>query len=147
MAIAQDGYWNRLNAIDVALAQLSTSSKNISALKTQIQFRRIVLQQQHPDRIVFQWSSHGRQFTWEELRAHLCLLLPQSEPPAPVSASSSTAVSELIATTVICFTACSNCTIFPTTWGRAYISTYLFYTYRKWKSALAQTKLLMSYSC
>eukprot|EP00117_Sycon_ciliatum_P012827 scpid73032/ scgid13743/ len=55
----QDDLWTTADTVTTQLASLPTVSAKVAALKTQIRFRRIVLNQD-ADKHAFRWSSAGR---------------------------------------------------------------------------------------
>ena len=52
-------------------------------LKYQLDFRKKVLQQTHPDKVVFQSSHLGRHFTVDEMKNNLAQLLPRTQEQTP----------------------------------------------------------------
>eukprot|EP00117_Sycon_ciliatum_P043028 scpid76657/ scgid31214/ len=76
-SIALTGLWSTPDTVAEKLALLPTAAAKLAALKKQVRFRRVVLQQQG-DKILFQWSSGGKAFTWEELGKHLLQLIREA---------------------------------------------------------------------
>ena len=70
------GLWQAIDQIDAGLEGLRSKTAKLKALKVQLDFRKKVLQQTHPNKKVFQSSHLGRQFTVDEMKDHLTQLLP-----------------------------------------------------------------------
>ena len=70
------GLWTARSEVRQHLCEIKCKKDKISALKTQINFRKKVLNQSHSDKLVFQFSSNRRAFTVEELTENLMKLLP-----------------------------------------------------------------------
>ena len=60
------------------LAKLKSKSAKLKALKSQLNFRRRVLEQKHPDKDVFVFSRKGKQLSVDELVSNLENLLTTS---------------------------------------------------------------------
>jgi len=81
--IAQVGLWSTEDEVLAKLATVPLVSKKVSTLKTQVKFRKVVLQQQ-ADKSLFQYSANGKAFTWQELAKNLIsLITAASEEQAP----------------------------------------------------------------
>ena len=74
------GLWRTGDEIAMKLSTLPLVSKKVSVLKTQIKFRRLVLQQQ-AEKSLFQWSTGGKALTWQELAGNLVRLTGTSLEP------------------------------------------------------------------
>ena len=61
--IGRLGFWTTDCEMQRALDQLSSDAQRVQALKAQIKFRKVVLQQAYDNKVVFQWSAGGRVFT------------------------------------------------------------------------------------
>jgi len=72
--IGRVGLWTTAETVTLQLSTLPTNGAKVAALKTQIKFRKIVLQQPG-DKILFQWSAANKQFSWQELAQNLLRLL------------------------------------------------------------------------
>ena len=69
------GLWQYPEAVDQHLKQIHTNSEKIKALKTQIQFRKIILEQKHQDKKVFQFSEKGKAYEITKLRENVKILI------------------------------------------------------------------------
>ena len=67
------------------MCQLKSIKAKQGALKLQINFRKKVLGQTHPEKIVFQFSHNKRQFPVAELKENLLKLLSHEEPAAELT--------------------------------------------------------------
>ncbi len=67
---------NHWSKIEAGLLKLKSKTSKLKALKTQLDFRKKVLQQTHPNKIIFQLSHQGRQHTVNEMKHNLLKLLP-----------------------------------------------------------------------
>ena len=76
--IVQCGLWQTHDDIMKGLAMEKSKSAKIKALKAQLNFRRRVLEQQHPDKEVFAFSRKGKQLSVDELVSNLEKLLSTS---------------------------------------------------------------------
>lgn len=73
------GLWQSADQIEAGLAKLKSKTSKLKALKTQLDFRKKVLQQTNPNKIIFQLSHQGHHFTVDEMKRNLCQLLPEKE--------------------------------------------------------------------
>ena len=73
------GLWQTTDQIEAGLANLKSKTSRLKALKTQLDFRKKVLQQTHPNKVIFQFSHQGRHFTVDEMKGNLSQLLPDKE--------------------------------------------------------------------
>jgi len=81
--VALIGLWQDIHQVEAGLDKLKSRSAKLKGLKTQLDFRKKVLQQTHPNKIIFQSSHLGKQFTVEEMKEHLNQLLGCSEMTIP----------------------------------------------------------------
>ena len=67
------GFWSTTEAMGAGLHKCQTVTSKKAALKSQdsFWFRKVVLEQSHENKVLFQWSTQGKQFTWEQLKDHL----------------------------------------------------------------------------
>ena len=72
------GMWKTNEEIDEKIANISTEKDRKIAIKTQIQFRKIVLGAKHEDKKVFQMSSEGKAFSSQMLVGNLKEIIRQS---------------------------------------------------------------------
>ena len=79
LEIATLGLWQDSDQVEEGLKKLRSKSAKIKALKYQLDFRRKVLLQTHPDKVVFQSSHLGRHFTVDEMKSNLAQLLPRTQ--------------------------------------------------------------------
>eukprot|EP00117_Sycon_ciliatum_P031742 scpid18085/ scgid24773/ len=84
VAIGQAGCWTDTDIITSKLAGIATVSGKVSALKTQLKFRKVVLQQK-ADKKLFQFSHAGKQLTWQQLAANLLELVGSTVTPVTTS--------------------------------------------------------------
>ena len=101
--IGDIGFWTTPEQLHAGLARCKSAAEKLSVLKTQLLFRRKVLNQVHPNKIVFQWSSKGHLFTWVEKSTHLLELIADGAAttiliPAPSNVVSSAPASALCPT-------------------------------------------------
>ncbi len=75
-SIISMGLWQTIGQIEAGLLKLKSKTSKLKALKTQLDFRKKVLQQTHPNKIIFQLSYQGRQHTVNEMKHNLLKLLP-----------------------------------------------------------------------
>lgn len=61
------GLWQTTDQIEAGLANLKSKTSRLKALETQLDFRKKVLQQTHPNKVIFQFSHQGRHFTVDNL--------------------------------------------------------------------------------
>ena len=73
--ISEVGLWTTTHDVSARLAAIPLASRKIAAIKSQIRFRKIVLQQTHQGKTFFQWSAGGKVFTWQELAQNLLKLI------------------------------------------------------------------------
>ena len=71
----QCGLWQTHDDIMKGLAKEKSKSAKVKALKAQLNFRRRVLEQKHPDKEVFSFSRKGKQLSVDELVSNLEKLL------------------------------------------------------------------------
>ena len=76
--VQQSGLWSSPEDVASKVAVESTAARKIAALKTQIRFRKIVLQQK-ADKRLFQWSAGGRNFSVTELQENLVALVTANQ--------------------------------------------------------------------
>ena len=76
-AIVSAGLWQSMEQVDKALQALPNERQKKDALKTQLKFRKVVIQQTHPDRpSVFHFSQNkGTAFSSQILKENLASLL------------------------------------------------------------------------
>ena len=74
----QCGLWQTHDDIAKGLAKERSKSAKLKALKAQLNFRRRVLEQKHPDKEVFAFSRKGKQLSVDELVSNLEKLLSAS---------------------------------------------------------------------
>ena len=74
------GLWITQEEVEDGLSELKTSKAKQDALKSQINFRK-VLCQTHPDKMVFHFSHNRKQFSNVELKENLLKLLSSYEEP------------------------------------------------------------------
>ena len=74
LEISKTGLWTTPEEVSLQLSSISTASGKLAALKSQLKFRRFVLQQP-ADKSLFQWSSAGKTFRWQELSQNLLTLI------------------------------------------------------------------------
>ena len=97
LRIQSIGLWTARSEVRQHLCQIKCKKDKISALKTQISFRKKVLNQSHSDKLVFQFSSNRRPFTVEELTQNLMKLLPPADdPPCTLSVAEISVDPELL---------------------------------------------------
>ena len=72
------GMWKTNQEIDEKITNISTEKDKKIAIKTQIQFRKIVLGAKHKDKKVFQMSSEGKAFSSQMLVGNLKEIIRQS---------------------------------------------------------------------
>ena len=77
-SVMSDGLWQTREQVEVGLMSYRSKAAKLKALKYQLDFRCIVLQQVYSDKSVFQAQIKGRKFTIEEMKENLCKLLKQS---------------------------------------------------------------------
>ena len=70
--IGEAGFWS---SGDMVVSNLATVAAKLSALKSQIKYRQVVLQQKAERKELFQWSSGGKAFSWQDLVGHLLELI------------------------------------------------------------------------
>jgi E1A/CREB-binding protein len=81
--------WTSKCDITNGLAQFSRKFDKLRALKLQIKFRHIVMNQTHPDKSLFKFSHKGKQYSITQLTENLCHLLGDDSasysdtPPSP----------------------------------------------------------------
>ena len=75
------GLWQTVYQIEVGLMKLKSKTSKLNALKTQLNFRKKILQQTHPSKTIFQFSHKGHQYTVDEMKQNLSELLPDAEQP------------------------------------------------------------------
>ena len=73
--IVRCGLWQTHRDIVTALSKEKSKSAKLKALKAQLNFRKKVLEQRHPDKDVFAFSSKGKQLSVDELVSNLKKLL------------------------------------------------------------------------
>ena len=73
------GLWTSANEVQDGLDMLTTKAKKVNAVKVQINFRRKVLGQSHPDSSVFKFSKNHKQHSLMTLKENLLKLLPVPE--------------------------------------------------------------------
>lgn len=73
------GLWQTVSQVEAGLAKLKSKTSKLKAMKIQLDFRKKVLQQAHPNKVIFQLSHQGHHFTVEEMKMNLCQLLPKKE--------------------------------------------------------------------
>ena len=78
-AIISMGLWQTTDQIEAGLSKLRSKTSKLKALKTQLDFRKKVLQQTHPNKLVFQLSHMGHQYTVDEMKQNLLQLLPHGK--------------------------------------------------------------------
>ena len=61
LEISKTGLWTTPEEVSLQLSSISTASGKLAALKSQLKFRRFVLQQP-AEKSLFQWSSAGKTF-------------------------------------------------------------------------------------
>ncbi len=84
LKIQQTGLWTTRREVKEKLDQIKCKKDKLSVLKSQLNFRRKVLNQSHTDKFVFQFSANRRVFTIEELSQNLFKLLPlEIDPHSP----------------------------------------------------------------
>ena len=75
-AIVQHGLWQTTSQVETALSIIRSETGKREALKVQLRFRKMVLQQQYEDMSVFQFSKKGAgQFPSDVLKQNLLLLI------------------------------------------------------------------------
>ena len=72
------GLWKTSSEIDAQISKISNEKDKKISIKTQIQFRKIVLGAKHKDKKVFQMSSDGKAFSSEMLAHNLKEIIRQS---------------------------------------------------------------------
>lgn len=90
------GLWTNEEHVISGLAVYSTQHKKKEALKLQISFRNKVLGQKHSNKDVFKFSHHKKQFTVDELKQNLLLLIGVDEGASGPSASESNCLSYIV---------------------------------------------------
>ena len=82
------GLWQSTQDIEKGLSLLKTKREKVKALKTQLDFRKKVLEQAHPDKSVFFITRHSRQLSITEISNNLGRLLSSSQTQSsPISPS------------------------------------------------------------
>ena len=74
-AIVSAGLWQSMEQVDKALQALPNERQKKDSLKTQLKFRKVVLQQTHPNPSVFHFSHKGTAFSSQILKENLASLL------------------------------------------------------------------------
>ena len=74
------GLWTSRDLVESGLLQFRSKTAKLKALKVQLDFRRKVLQQTHPEKLIFQSSTKGHPFTVEEMMQNLLCLLSDKAP-------------------------------------------------------------------
>ena len=74
LGIGKTGLWTTPEEVSLQLSSISTASGKLAALKSLLKFRRFVLQQP-AEKSLFQWSSAGKTFRWQELSQNLLTLI------------------------------------------------------------------------
>ena len=87
------GLWQSKSDVSQGLAKLHSKADKLKALKTQLAFRKKVLEQKHPDKDVFHLSKSRKQLTVDEVSRNLIKLI---EPSSQVQLVSSSANETLI---------------------------------------------------
>ena len=65
------GLWQTVYQIEAGLMKLKSKISKLNALKTQLNFRKKILQQTHPSKTIFQFSHKGHQYTVDEMKQNL----------------------------------------------------------------------------
>ena len=73
--ITQHGLWQSEEQVKRLLTLYNSKSEKIKALKSQVRFRKFVLQQNPEDKGLFSFSKDKRQLSVEELTANVCRLI------------------------------------------------------------------------
>ena len=60
------GLWQTSDQIEAGLRKLKSKTAKLKALKVQLDFHKKVLQQTHPNKVIFQSSHLGHQFSVDE---------------------------------------------------------------------------------
>ncbi len=89
--IEEVGLWMNRADVERGLSNVTKKSEKSQVLKLQINFRRKVLNQAHPDNSVFKFSQNRKQYGVEKLKQNLFQLLVDSpdENDTPLSSQSS----------------------------------------------------------
>ena len=82
--VGRMGLWASQDEVALKLAALPASAAKVHALKSQIRYRKTVLNQV-ADKAIFQWSSGGKLHTWQELAKNLLTLISAAPPTTPSS--------------------------------------------------------------
>ena len=74
------GLWQTHGDVKNGLGKLKSKTAKVKALKAQINFRKLVLQQKYPDKGVFSFSKNRKQFSVDELATNLKKLISDVAP-------------------------------------------------------------------
>ena len=74
------GLWQSADEVEKELRKVKSVSQKKKRLKTQINFRRYVLLQEHSDKSLFKFSRKGKSYTVSELQSNLCELQNNDDP-------------------------------------------------------------------
>ena len=74
LEIGKTGLWTTPEEVSLQLSSISTASGKLAALKSQLKFRRFILQQP-AEKSLFQWSSAGKTYRWQEVSQNLLTLI------------------------------------------------------------------------
>lgn len=91
--IIQMGLWQTIEQVEAGLQKCKSKTAKINAIKTQIGFRKKILDQTHPNKLVFQSSHQGHKFTLAEMKENLLSLL---KPEARATQEQQTVPKDLI---------------------------------------------------
>ena len=86
------GLWQSRSDVCQGLLKLKSKAQKLKALKTQLAFRKKVLEQEHPDKNVFYLSRNRRQLTVDEVSQNLIKLIEPSSQMQPTSTSANEAL-------------------------------------------------------
>ena len=73
--IIEYGLWQISDDISRGLSQLRSNSAKVKAIKAQLDFRKLVLEQTHPEKDVFFLTKIRRKLSVDELVTNLCKLV------------------------------------------------------------------------
>ena len=77
------GLWQSADEVEKELSKVKSAGQKIKRLKTQINFRKHVLLQEHSNKHLFKFSRNGKPFTAFELQSNLCELQRNNDDPEP----------------------------------------------------------------
>ena len=75
--IQKTGLWTSRTEVEDGLDEFVKSTKKKEALKLQINFRKKVLGQNHPNKSIFKFSHNRKQYSVQQLTENLLVLVGQ----------------------------------------------------------------------